>query len=91
MYTCSVPWRASYPTEAEELNFVDLVLAWTIASELSQIDLGPNGWLYVHVILPAAQPAELPAAVAATAAPVVSASAAVLAAAASAAASKKSL
>jgi hypothetical protein len=48
------------PTVAEELNFVDLVSAWTIGSKLSQIDLGANGWLYIHVILPATPPAALP-------------------------------
>jgi hypothetical protein len=54
------------PTEAEELNFVDLVAGSTIASELSQIDLGANGWLYIHVVLPATPPAALPAAAAVT-------------------------
>jgi hypothetical protein len=52
------------PTEAEELNFVDLVAGSTIASELSQIDLGTNGWLYILVVLPAT-PAALPATAAA--------------------------
>jgi hypothetical protein len=58
------------PTEAEELNFVDLVAGSTIASELSQIDLGASGWLYIHVVLPATPPAAaaLPAAAVAAAA-----------------------
>jgi hypothetical protein len=56
------------PSAAEELNFVDLVSAWTIGSKLSQIDLGVNGWLFIHVVLPATPPATLPAAVSAAAA-----------------------